>query len=137
MQTRPRRSLSVARRLLDSAEQLGSTCNLQPDEHTYKSILRGISRHWLYPNTVEGMFERLKRFSRPSVDAYDALIATWSKSRDPKAPRRVQELLAELWSVYNSCPKETASKLLPTWSSRSNECDGERTRQGQTGGTTC
>jgi leucine-rich PPR motif-containing protein len=113
---RNHQGVSLALRLLDSAEQLQSTSKLQPDARIYATILKGLSQHRCSPSTAEDVFTRLKRqrFGPPSVAAYNALIGTWSKSRDPEASRRAKELLDELWGLYDNSSKGSASKYLPS-----------------------
>jgi len=64
---------------------------------------------------VEYLFQRMKRVSKkhpecaPLRVAYNAVLLAWSKTYRREASRRCDQLLTELWSLYNNTTNNIAS----------------------------
>ena len=74
-----------------------------PNIETYVTILKALVLERYPPSMAEEVFDRMKKqCGNANVHAYNAVIATWARSRDKGGPRRAEELLAELWELYKT-----------------------------------
>jgi len=100
-----RSSVFSAIDLLRSAESQsdGDALMAIPNIETYVTILKALVLQRYPPSLSEEVFDSMKKnCGQVNVHACNAVIATWARSREPAAPQRAEQLLAELWQLYDS-----------------------------------
>jgi pentatricopeptide repeat protein len=99
-------SVANAVELLRSGEAQSAAGGINiTNNETYVTILKAMVSERYPPSVVlaEEVFESMKkRCGNANVNAYNALIATWAKTREKASPHRAEELLAELWRLYDT-----------------------------------
>ena len=96
--------------LRDADETAEGEKKVLPNTETYVTILKALVLERYPPSVAEEVFDRMKKqCGQANVHAYNAVIATWARSRDKAGPLRAEELLAELWNLYKA--NETAQFL--------------------------
>lgn len=86
------------------AQSAGDGINITNDE-TFVTILKAMVSERYTPSAAlaEEVFESMKnQCGNANVKAYNALIAIWAKTREKTSPHRADELLAELWQLYDT-----------------------------------
>jgi pentatricopeptide repeat protein len=81
--------------------------DLTPGFRTYNTVLNAFARRG-HPEKAEAILEEMYRdylsgrnpSCKPTVVSYTTLMNAWGKSHLPEAPARAEEILANMWELY-------------------------------------
>lgn len=111
---------------------------IKPHQSTYAVVLNALARSDQQDKATraENIFNNMPSSCPPKGQAYSAVILAWSNSKHPDAPKRANELLEKLWSLYKTTKdkaylptRATYTSVISAWARSHDKAAAERAEE--------